>query len=1091
MDEDFPAPRGDRNAQDGPIAEASTQLQVGDGNDVPSITSSSVNAAAMPSIVRRATLESHYRDGDPFIDSSSPSRNFSYNPRSSSITGQPPPGPSSGADYDMTPPSSPQSPLRTALSRNHPAAADPFSGNAKAPSMAHHPSFGKQFPHIKHPHPSRVLTPGSYHKATGSRRAIPNRGSSSPGQKIAGKKRTLDASPQQVSRSGADGSETLRSTVIAANSMAGEIFKSFFQDSDGANTSSDDSYDFGSLHRRAAGQAPDSRTIIDMDADEPECTASGLRGLGLGSAFEEQSEPSARIQGTSAASDQDYDQMSTAARQPNQWQERQKAFTRERSHPYDAFGCAPPTSHASTSVTCSPPQGSVAGGTLIGSPGSREPAVRRARLAGSSPTQLTVARRGRFVWHDSPVTPTSSDEEGMADGEDELKSFGRGDLRLRALVPGKQAPDAKSKLANLARPLRAWERLESQDLSCPKASQLISAAVAKAFDSSKPIIDLSNHGLQQLTPAIAELGDYVGILPLSRDSEGWSAGRMAGAASRHLSRTITTDSVNIVGETAGENTPNTLQAAAGNTLASPPRSVSHPVTQSLLRSSSTNSLSAHDPSASKLFLASNALRVLPSALFAVQNLSVLSLRKNALTELPAAIGVLRNLRELNIGDNQISYLPAEIQKLALQNFSYHPNPFFRPPVGAKLTLRHVRGFGPWSKSSKREAAFADTTMSPQQAEPARKAQLPMGPPPLPARILAARDVKEFGRTRSEVQVSHALSSNIPDLASYAGSSMLALSAASARSTAEASEAVTAPEGVAGQKRTRTGRASFLGHLTVFGLGVPTLRDICTRMMLELVDDEDHGAQDLAADAAGECARGRNGAAPKRRRKHLRLEELPNGKLRDMGKRGQLNELSLRQLESARRSATKSWNSRPELASTRIASPFAPIFAQGSKGSAHFPKRVFRSWCSGADVFNDAQNGSLSSSDVVAELNDNGDDAAQNPWFNRCPNPEHSADNVRPSAPMPVNTSLEISDWPIFEAVAEVGDVAPVFLQAGESLIEWVSHIAGIKVANASVKCQLNEDEHAVALDSPEVDGSGCLPVVWRGCKRNCLHFLHQ
>lgn len=93
----------------------------------------------------------------------------------------------------------------------------------------------------------------------------------------------------------------------------------------------------------------------------------------------------------------------------------------------------------------------------------------------------------------------------------------------------------------------------------------------------------------------------------------------------------------------------------------------------------------------QLFLWDNRLTRLPSALFQLTNLGVLSLRKNQLTHLPAAIGTLCNLRELNIGGNALAYLPAEIQQLQLDTFTYVPNPFVSVPPGAVLDVRTAYG----------------------------------------------------------------------------------------------------------------------------------------------------------------------------------------------------------------------------------------------------------------------------------------------------------------------------------------------------------------------------------------------------------------
>ncbi|WFD03892.1 hypothetical protein MOBT1_002588 [Malassezia obtusa] len=87
------------------------------------------------------------------------------------------------------------------------------------------------------------------------------------------------------------------------------------------------------------------------------------------------------------------------------------------------------------------------------------------------------------------------------------------------------------------------------------------------------------------------------------------------------------------------------------------------------------------------YLWDNRLTRLPSALFQLRNLGVLSLRKNALTHLPPVIGELHALRELNVGGNALRYLPAEIQRLELDTFTYVPNPFLAVPADA--TLAHT------------------------------------------------------------------------------------------------------------------------------------------------------------------------------------------------------------------------------------------------------------------------------------------------------------------------------------------------------------------------------------------------------------------
>ncbi|KAL1413269.1 hypothetical protein Q8F55_001024 [Vanrija albida] len=79
-----------------------------------------------------------------------------------------------------------------------------------------------------------------------------------------------------------------------------------------------------------------------------------------------------------------------------------------------------------------------------------------------------------------------------------------------------------------------------------------------------------------------------------------------------------------------------------------------------------------------VYASQNLLVSLPSALFDIRNLTVLSLRSNRLESLPAAIGELRNLKELNISNNLIRYLPSTILDLSLEQFSAHPNRWIEP-----------------------------------------------------------------------------------------------------------------------------------------------------------------------------------------------------------------------------------------------------------------------------------------------------------------------------------------------------------------------------------------------------------------------------
>ncbi|KAL4751565.1 hypothetical protein BDW72DRAFT_202946 [Aspergillus terricola var. indicus] len=80
----------------------------------------------------------------------------------------------------------------------------------------------------------------------------------------------------------------------------------------------------------------------------------------------------------------------------------------------------------------------------------------------------------------------------------------------------------------------------------------------------------------------------------------------------------------------------------------------------------------------RLFLSGNSLNILPSELFELGNLRVLSLRNNKLAEIPPAIRRLTKLQELNVAVNRLSVLPWEllwlIKKGDLKHLTVRPNP---------------------------------------------------------------------------------------------------------------------------------------------------------------------------------------------------------------------------------------------------------------------------------------------------------------------------------------------------------------------------------------------------------------------------------
>jgi len=86
-----------------------------------------------------------------------------------------------------------------------------------------------------------------------------------------------------------------------------------------------------------------------------------------------------------------------------------------------------------------------------------------------------------------------------------------------------------------------------------------------------------------------------------------------------------------------------------------------------------------------LYLANNCLDDVPSEVYHLVNLKVLSLRSNNLAEILPAISGLTDLDELNIGGNQLRWLPREFlglvdpsSPLHVEKCTVHPNPFLKP-----------------------------------------------------------------------------------------------------------------------------------------------------------------------------------------------------------------------------------------------------------------------------------------------------------------------------------------------------------------------------------------------------------------------------
>ncbi|KAJ7180634.1 hypothetical protein C8R46DRAFT_1070055 [Mycena filopes] len=87
----------------------------------------------------------------------------------------------------------------------------------------------------------------------------------------------------------------------------------------------------------------------------------------------------------------------------------------------------------------------------------------------------------------------------------------------------------------------------------------------------------------------------------------------------------------------------------------------------------------------QLYLARNQITRLPTSLFKLEKLTVLSLRGNNIKIIPPEIRDCVNLSTLNISNNAIQYLPAEILELKLAWFTVSSNPFYKAPVDSSAS----------------------------------------------------------------------------------------------------------------------------------------------------------------------------------------------------------------------------------------------------------------------------------------------------------------------------------------------------------------------------------------------------------------------
>lgn len=455
---------------------------------------------------------------------------------------------------------------------------------------------------------------------------------------------------------------------------------------------------------------------------------------------------------------------------------------------------------------------------------SQPPATQRRRLVGSSPKKLTMVGSGMRGFRD------------VSDSEDE---------GIGSLLSNRKTSEARPTMA------QQWHKV-----------------VENVFDKSETRIDVSDRQIEAIHPVVADLAKFVAIDPPRSFEETSSHSSLPGTLQSEAFRRASSSRLPFA------------RAATGSFGLEPNANTPSRAQLGTVRGAGKSGI--------QLYLTNNRLSKLPSALFEVGNLRVLSLRNNRLASLPPAIGDLHNLRELNVAGNELRFLPAEIQKLTLEQFSYWPNKFEPLPSGAKLegrSLLSITGAVLASEAtvsqpiaeaeSDEDQAMEDDFIADRQQDEPIGTILPgptpgnaltsssdatlMGPPALPSRLTegpagvfrppgpdASSQLprRVFERTRSDAQVD--------DLLSRGGGRMLARQSLPASSLSSVNEPAPATdeaemtEGIEGSTESAAIRPTptplqtqifrVLGPLEVAQSALPSLREMCIRRLLSPYDD---------------------------------------------------------------------------------------------------------------------------------------------------------------------------------------------------------------------------------------------------------------
>lgn len=670
-------------------------------------------------------------------------------------------------------------------------------------------------------------------------------------------------------------------------------------------------------------------------------------------------------------------------------------------------------------------------------------------------------------------------------------------------------------------------------------SKVVDEAIFQPKQPKAGTIDLSGKNITDILPTIADLSRFVALPPPRYDPDDHNDSRVSpepnqllqsktGGLVRHesylapFSAHIHNDSASTKASTAFKRTLSRSQSAFQPTLGRTQSFARTTSAMSTLSSRSAGSYRDHrDRQATlSIFLGSNALTRLPSALFQLQNLRVLSLRSNKLKFLPPAIGDLHNLSELHVPNNELQYLPAEILRLKLDVFTWFPNPYLvKPPKTGVLTVRpllchrarRIRQQHSLNHHTELDEIYESdqeaSSTTPVRADNGDRTSVPVSqqPPPLiraPAPA-SSRQQRQLDRTRSEMQVEGFLARGINQLGagsfasiseqdadhdSDGGNSTDAadttldaddtashLPAASPRASVATAEGAEVQD-EAERERQRileaafedddgadafdltpstepgvTSRGKVAGRSRVLGskqvTGLPSLQELCIRKLLSPYDVAEAESQGIASPFLSPIVQTSRG--PQRRRtsnsrsssrsgtplflaqQHQRatsfgsngsrsksfssnggpedskfgkriptlLEAYENGTLQSVV--GELGHGLVPLLEAARRSATQDWGTRARMRSISAAAlkkggaartqPATGAFSAASRTDGAHASTGFADLSKEEDEAYDVFGGV----EVPGSL-DRGDDACNNPWFSRCPNPKHCEEHLRES-----------------------------------------------------------------------------------------------